>query len=157
MSIATIGLQLTSEQTRCLDQYYRGGETLEQLAIEFECSVASVVRLRDSELGESYALKLVNATRSRINLAAARILDQRLAVGNGMGNETLVKLYAASLPKETPSDTYDKVVAEANRLQKKHNLTDDQRDRLIRISLGQERDDDLLDPFSGRDELVNQS
>lgn len=138
--LATLRPVLTAEQTRMLDQYYKNGQTLEDLALEFECSIATVVAVRDSHAGENYALSLVRATRARINLTAARVLEDRLTgqMLAGISTETIVKLYGASLPKDVPTPGIDQVYAEANRLMKKHNLTIEQRDRLVRIGLGEE-------------------
>ena len=133
------GKELSPIQREMLDAFYKDSETEEGVAKRFGVSVMTVSRVLNSPAGERYALQAVGKTRNRINLMTARLLEALMSSGAVIPAETLIKLYQASLPRETPTSAYDAVLQHANMLAAKHNLSPEQRDRLVRVALGQEQ------------------
>lgn len=126
-------LQILSDHHKdWLDFYYSNGGSLTNTAAKFDVSDTAVSDVRDSPAGNEYATKLMGTTRATINMKVANIILSRVeASGAQIPLDVLVKVYAATLPKETANSSLDNLRGEVDRLAQEYGLKEEFKGQLL--------------------------
>jgi hypothetical protein len=126
-------LETLSDNHRAwLEHYFDDSLDVKVTAKAFGVSPQAVRYVVDSPAGQGYAIKRIGASKSDLNLLAAKlILDKMHLQGMNVPLEILVKIYSASLPKESPQGRVDDLVDYAERIANQLGFKEEEREQLL--------------------------
>lgn len=126
--------ELSDNHRAWLEHYFDESHSLNVTADYFGVSRQAVNYVRDSPAGMGYALNRIGGSRLSMNLHAAYLIMQRMeSLGAQVPLEILVRIYSATLPKETPAGQMDELLDYAERLANQKGFSDEQREQLLEL------------------------
>jgi len=126
-------LETLSDTHRAWLEHYFGDSHSDKITAKaFGVSPTAIRYVRTSPAGQAYALRLVGGDKLSLNLFAAHLILQNLELLKGqVPMDILIKIFSATLPKDSPAGKADEMIDFAERLANKMGLEDDEREELL--------------------------
>lgn len=126
--------ELSDNHRAWLEHYFNESHDLKITADYFGVSPQAIGYVRDSPAGQGYALKRMGSSRSSMNLHAAHLIMQRMtAQGATIPLELLVRVYSATLPKDSPQGQMNELLDYAERIANQYGFNDAERSQLLEL------------------------